>query len=134
MFSRIRETIRIITYREPQNGADALIVERAEIAASPQGKFIARMLEVVPVIYILGYVAGSIGSHISKIVPPMHSASLTTIAGAVGVLLGLILQWVKEDVQEKIRARLNLADVLSPYFGHRLENTIRILKGSVRAS
>ncbi len=130
MFSRIKEAIRIVTYREPEHGPDAVIVDHQAAGSSRTGRIIAAGIEVLIVVYVLAYIAGRIGERLSKIIPTSHSSvSVATIAGAVGVLLALIVHSIKNDIETKIRARINLAEVLAPYFGHRLDYAIRVLKG-----
>jgi hypothetical protein len=78
--------------------------------------------------------AGRIGVIVDKALPHKYSTATNTIIGAVGVLLVLILHWIRDDIERKIRAQIHLSDTLAPYFGHRLERAGRILKGSVRVS
>jgi hypothetical protein len=129
VFSRIREAIRIITYREPDSGPDAVIVDHKVATSSRAGRIISRGLEVLMVVYVLAYVSARISERLSKIIPSTHSVSVTTIAAAIGVLLMFLVHSIKDDIETKIRTRLNLAEALAPYFGHRLDYTIRVLKG-----
>lgn len=129
MFDRIREAIRIITYHEPADGPDAVIVERGAETPSKVGKTISRVIEFVVVFYALAYAAGSVGERLSRIIPPTRSVSVATLAGAVGILLVYIVNSIRNDIESRIRARINLAEMLAPYFGHRLDYTIRVLKG-----
>src|SRR5258708_7369509 len=116
MFSRIQDAIRTVTYREPETGQDAVIVERESPTASTAGKVISHVLELILVVYVLAYAAGYISEHLTKIIPATRSVSLGTIAGAVGVLLAFILHQLRDDIQQKIKARINLSEVLAPYF------------------
>ena len=68
MFSRIREAIRIITHREPNNGPDAVIVDRGKITPPRAGLVIAQGIEVLAIAYIFGFFAGKIGPFIYKFV------------------------------------------------------------------
>jgi hypothetical protein len=134
MFSRIREAVRIITHREPENGADAVIVEQENTASSRAGTFIAHFLEFFILAYLFGFFAGRIGPIIYKFVPHPHIASVSTIIGAIGFLLAVWLHSIRNDIEKHLRAQLDLAKVLAPYFGHRLTNAIRTMKGSVRVA
>ena len=129
MFSRIREAVRILTYREPQGGPDHVTVERVAISVPRFGKFIAGFFEVTLGAYAIGYLAGHISTRIDKLIPPTRSLSVTTLAGAVSFLLVYLLHSFRADIEAKLRAHLNLTELLAPYFGHRLENAARILKG-----
>lgn len=129
MFSRIREAIRIVNYREPHNGADAVIVEQTPATSRPTGKLIASLIEWTLLVYSLAYIAGIVSDRLTKFVPATRSVSIGTIAGAVGVLLALVLHSLRDDIERKLRSRIDLAELLAPYFGHRLDYTIRVLKG-----
>jgi hypothetical protein len=134
MFSRIREALRIITHREPENGADAVIVERESTTPSRAGFFIAHTVEILAIAYLFGYVAGKIGPFLYKLVPHPHLASVSTIIVALGFLLAMWLHSIRADLEKHLRAHLDLGNALAPYFGHRLTNAIRTMKGSVRAA
>jgi len=129
MFSRIQEAIRTLTYREPETGQDAVIMERTPPVSTAAGRAISHILEYVILVYALADVAVRISERLTRLIPNTHSVSLETLAAGVGILLVLILHQVRDDIQEKIRARINLKNVLAPYFGHRLDYTIRVLKG-----
>jgi hypothetical protein len=129
MFSRIQNAIRTITYREPETGQDAAIVEHKTPTATGAGKVISHTLELLLVVYVLAYMAGYISDHLTKVIPATRSVSIEVVAGAIGAVLVLILHQLRNDIQEKIKARINLSELLAPYFGHRLDYTIRVLKG-----
>lgn len=129
MFSRIREATLILAYREPESGEDAVIVEHKPASFPAAGKVISQVIEVFALVYSLAFVAGRVGEHLNKLIPPMRSVSTETLAGAVGVLLVMTLHSVRDDIEKKIRARINLSELLAPYFGHRIDNTLRTLKG-----
>jgi hypothetical protein len=129
MFSRIREAARIISYREPQHGPDFVIAEHHTPTTSRAGRTISNILEVLVAIYTLGYAAGYISEHLNKLMPSTRSFSMNTLTGGIGVLLAIVLNSFRDDIEKKIRARINLAEILAPYFGHRLDHTFRVLKG-----
>jgi hypothetical protein len=134
MFSRIREAIRIIAYREPESGPDAVIVERADMPVSNAGRRIAGLLEGIVAIYTIGYIASLIGDKVFNVFPGKHSMSVTVLVGSVAALLTLMVHWVRQDLEEKLRTHFHLRDTLAPYFGKRLDSASRVLRGSVRAS
>lgn len=134
MFSRIREAFRIITHRESECGVDAVIVERENTAPSRAGVYIAHVLEFIFLAYLFGFFAGRIGALIYKFVPHPRIASLSTVIGAIGFLLAIWIDSIRNDIEKHLRARLHLGTILAPYFGHRLTNAIRTMKGSVRVA
>jgi hypothetical protein len=129
MLSRIQDAIRTIAYREPETGQDAVIVEHKAPTATGAGKVISHTLELVLVVYVLADIARYISDHVTKMIPATRSVSVGFVAGAAGVLLAFVLHQLRDDIQGKIKARLNLSELLAPYFGHRLDYTIRVLKG-----
>ncbi len=132
MFSRIREAVRIITYREPESGQDAVIVERTNPTSPAAGKVISHIIELFGVIYVIGIVVGPLGRLIEHVTP--KSLSLTSIAGALGALLMFAASWLRSDIERAIHARAHIADIVAPFFGHRLDTAARVLRGSVRGS
>jgi hypothetical protein len=128
MLSHIREAIRIVSYREPQDGPGIVIAERIEPSVSAAGKRISRFLEAIIVICVFGPIAALVGIKLGRLYQG-QSLALTTITGAVGVFLGLMVEWLRTDVERNIRTHINLADALAPFFGRRLDNAFRILKG-----
>ncbi len=129
MFSRIKDATRIITYREPATGPDAVIVERDRPTTTAAGKVISHVFELLVVVYALAHAAAYITDHLTKIIPATRSVSLGTIAAAIGVLLAFVMHQLRDDIEQKIRAHINLSELLAPYFGHRIDRTIRVLKG-----
>jgi hypothetical protein len=128
MFSRIREAIRIIGYREPNCEAPFVIQEHIEPPPpSVTGRRIAYLIQVAFAIYIIGRVSGPIGKELILLLPG-HAVSLT-VAGGTGALLMWTIDWLRNDIQTKLRLHLNLDDKLAPFFGHKLENVFRVLKG-----
>src|SRR5260370_838898 len=126
MFSRIREAARIITYREPQNGQDFAIMECVKPRVSAAGRAIANFFEVFTVVYIIGRLAGPLAGKLEHLIP--GPVALTTLVGSLGALLMLLVHWLRNDIQQKISSHINLTDTLAPFFGHKLDNTFRVLR------
>jgi hypothetical protein len=131
MFSHIKEAIRTVTYRDSPDDPDIVIAERAEPAIPVAGRRISRLIEGFVIVSIVGPIAAFAGLQLDHLIP-RGSVTLTTIAGTVGVFLGLAVNWLRTDIERNISSHVNLADALAPFFGHRLDETFRILKGSTR--
>ena len=129
MFSRIHEALRILTYHEPETGPDAVIVERKETPAPRAGRAIANTIEIFMVAYLVGSLAGYIGSYLYKFVPHTRVASITTIVGALGFLLTIWGSRLRADIEAHLRAHLDLGNALAPFFGHKLTYASRVMKG-----
>jgi hypothetical protein len=131
MFSRIKEAKRIISFRESDLGPypDVVIEQRKPAKTTKAGRTIAYLFEFAFVVLVLARIAGYIGLHLEKLIPAVHSVSLTTLAAAIGIVLTLLLDTVRNDILSRVRGRIKLVELLAPYFGHRLDNTIRVLRG-----
>jgi len=105
-----------------------VIVERVEPSVSAAGRAISQFFEVFVAVYVISYIAGPLAREIDKLIPN-RSVAMTTIAAAVGAIFMYIVDWLRADLQLKISSRVNLTDKLAPFFGHRLDNTFRVLRG-----
>jgi MFS family permease len=129
VFNRLRETIHILTYREPVvHGPDAVIVPKRKDNAPQAGKVIAWLFEAFIFLYVVGFVAGHLGTMISRY-PPTKAISVGTLIGALGAVLYWLAHNLTLQIQMLLKRRLNLADRLAPYFGHKLDETYRAMKG-----
>ncbi len=134
MFTRIQEAKTILTHSEPEFGPDAVIVERKNATPSRAGEIIADAIQFFLIAYVIGFLAGKIGSYVYRVLPQHPSASLATIIGALGFMIAVLGHRIRMDVENRIRATLDLGKIMAPYFGNRLTKAIRIMRGSVRAS
>jgi hypothetical protein len=129
MFARLKETYRILSYREPvTSGPDIVVVEETRPRVPRSSKIIATVIEAFVVVYMLGLAAGRVANILSH-VPPTKVVSIATLAGALGALFSYLLHSVVTEVQKKIQTHLNLSDKLAPYFGRKLDSTFRVLSG-----
>ena len=128
MFSHIREAVRIVSYHETQGGPDIVIRERIEPTVPVAGKHIARFFEIIVVVYVIGRIAGPLGYKLGHLIPA-RTLAMTSVAGALGALMMLMVDWLRTDIQQKISLHINLGNTLAPFFGRRLDNMFRILRG-----
>jgi len=130
MFARLKETIRILSYRPPTvHGPDAIIVEKSKSPPTSRfGRSIAFFLEGFILISAIGFAAGHLGKTLEGLPLPKTGVSLATLAGALGALLLWIFHALVNQLQGAVQKRLNLADKLAPYFGHKLEETVRTIR------
>lgn len=131
MFSRLRETFGILTYRpDAHDRPDVVFVEDKPIEPSRASRAIAASIAVFVLITAVGMVA----RFLSQIIfPDQATVSLSKLATILGGILGF-LAYVLLDRQihswiDKVIVRLQITDRLAPYFGNRLTETIRILRG-----
>ncbi|MGA3056295.1 MAG: hypothetical protein ABSD63_18965 [Candidatus Korobacteraceae bacterium] len=135
MFSRAKEAYRILTHREPNFGPDAVVVDGDSESVKPT-KFsskISKGIELTVFAIGLGYVAGKI-EHIFPDVQTKTFLSTATLIGALGVIFGFLTRSLIADIEAKLRLRIHLSETLAPFFGHKLESTVRVLKGTTRGA
>lgn len=134
MLSRIKETIRILSYREPHDGRDIVFVEHHEPTGSSVGIRIAHTLQVMLVVGIISPLAGFASKYLEQVIPS-KSIAFSTLAAGVGALSMVLVHWLRGELQQTLFSHLNISSTCAPYFGHRIEEAIRTLKGQqVRAS
>ena len=132
MLNRIRETVRILTYRDKRPAADIPDMEvrpESPDSATPAGKRIARIIESLTLVLVAGIGGERIAYFFTHLLDnqKQHTA-LPTLAGVVAALLVIVVNWLVRDLHTVLHMRLNLRTHLAPYFGHRLDNAIRILR------
>lgn len=130
MFARLKETYRVLSYRAPVvHGPDAVIIPARNPEDAPAfGKFVAFLIEAGICVYGVGYVAGHVGSAFFHAHPSEHF-SLTTVVGILGAVLFWLGHSLLIEVQKALKKYLNLGQTLSPYFGHKVHDTYRTIRG-----
>ena len=129
MFSRIREAIRILSYKPEKHVPDIVVINEASIPSPSRfGKVISVVIEDGLLIVAIGILAGKIGSALHHAVPG-KSLSIATIAGALGALFAWMFHRFMNDLKIRLKSQINLSEKLAPYFGHKLDATYRLLRG-----
>jgi uncharacterized membrane protein YeaQ/YmgE (transglycosylase-associated protein family) len=129
MFSRIREAIRILSYKPEKRVPDIVVIDEASLPAPSRfGKVISTIMEDGLLIVLIGILAGKIGSALYHAAPG-KSLSIATIAGALGALFAWIFHSFMNDLKLRLKSQINLSEKLAPYFGHKLDATYRLLRG-----
>jgi len=136
MFGRIQETIRILSYREPTHVPDAAIVEATSPTPTKAGRTIARLIEATVLVIAIGYLSEFALLHLNRLIPTdkHSSAFITAVAGSLGAVLVLIVGWLRNDLERKIQGKIHLARFLAPFFGNKIDRTLRVLKAKPRAN
>jgi hypothetical protein len=111
------------------HGPDAVIVERKPaVPVSGFSKLIAFVIEAAILVSAVGFIAGRLGAFISHM-HPVKAVSTFTVVGVVSALLLWITEQFIARFQLFLKVKLNIADKLAPYFGHKLDETYRIIRG-----
>jgi hypothetical protein len=135
MFGRLRETIRVLSYREPTHVPDAAIVEAVSPAPTRAGTAIVRFIEGLVIIITVGFVAEFSILHLNHLIPTdkHSSAFLVAVSGSLGALMTLFIGWIRHDLERQLQGKLHLEKFLAPFFGNKLDRTCRVLKAKPRA-
>ena len=133
MFSRIREVVRVLSYREPHNNACFVFEEHNEPKALATGQRIASVMVGTLAVYVVALLSGPVSFAIQHLVPG-RSVAMITLAGGVGALMMWMVETVRKEILQNIRTHIRLEERLAPFFGHRLESVFRALRGSTHAS
>jgi hypothetical protein len=129
MFRRIRETIEAFRSDKPAPHAvpDLIFVQEQKQELTSISRHIGRLFEGL----LLTFAGGIVGEVAWK-----SLASKNLIHVSVGMTIGItsaISVWIGHALlnrlNEKVRFKLKIGERLAPYFGHRLYETYRILKG-----
>lgn len=127
MFRKFRETVHILTYRHvPIHPIPSPETEGIQ----PPSKISLRVGAFVQ-IWLIALVFGSVGALVSKSVFSHQSElSITTLTGIAGAVAALIGQWVVKSGENIIREKLG--NPLAPFFGYKIDETVRIIRGRSR--
>ncbi|MGH9670259.1 MAG: hypothetical protein ACRD3A_09120 [Terriglobales bacterium] len=132
MFTRIRQAYRILSSKDIGPPAhlcpDVVFVD--EDAAEPNrgGKLVAGLLEAL----LLAIVAGWLGTRLTLLIEALRgreTASLTAVGIVAALLFGLLHQLTEHNLVKGLQLHLKFEERLAPYFGHRIDNAIRMLRG-----
>jgi len=137
MFTRLRETVRILSYHEPNtgpHGPDVHFVVQEPQHFSKTRLNVAKLVQAVLAVYIVGKLATPCTTALEKLLQGHHPPTATSVAGGIGALLIFGGHWLRQRIEGAIQKRVRLEEILAPYFGRRLENAIRTLKGVPRAT
>ena len=137
MFTRLRETYRILSYREPNegpHGPDVHFVRHEPERFSKVRLSVANLVQVSVVVYVISNLATPFSNAFEQLLRGHHAPTVTSVAGGLGALLVFAFHWLRQQLEGAIQKKVRLEEILAPYFGRRLENTIRTLKGAPRAT
>ncbi len=127
MFRRLQETIRMLRKpsENPFTKPDVVFVEELELRVSRVSKAIGGFIEALVLVLVAGYA----GSSIAGLFPKQTGFSVGTLAGITAALLSLFGIQLSNNLNRKLQLHLKIGQQIAPYFGHRLEQTYRTLKG-----
>ena len=130
MFTRLRGTISVLRYArvEATNHPDVIFVEEKQLEPSRISRAIGAFIGGFILITAVGYIVRLLG-HLVSPGNTAVSVSRTTLAAIVGGLLYIFFDRQIHSWIDSVQVRFRITDRLAPFFGHKLEETFRILKG-----
>lgn len=137
MFTRLQETYRIISYREPiegPHGPDVHFVCQEPQRFSKIRLGVTRLVQAMVMVCVASKLATLCTFAFERLMQGHQSLTVTSVAGGFGALLVFAFHWLRQQLEGAIQKRIRLEEMLAPYFGKQLENTIRTLKGMSSAT
>ena len=125
MFRRIKDTIRILSYKEAVPHPDLESSKDSYVSVTRAGKRIALVLTGVIAVIIGNTGYRALDAALSRNHKFVASATASQIIPAA---FSLIAFWVFENWKGDMFVRLDLPHRLEPYFGHRIESALRIIR------
>ena len=131
MFTRLKKTIAVLKARE-DHGKTPDVVFLDEGAIQQTTMFSRRFVDLLEALVVI-YVLVSIGGFLGGVLFPEREVSAKTFSSVVAGLIALFISVscsVKlHEFISKVVGRVRLANHLYPYFGNRLEKTLRTIRG-----
>jgi hypothetical protein len=88
------------------------------------------LIEFAVCFLAIGLLAGYLGTALfGRLHHATSAISLTTVVGTLGALLWWFGHNVLVKIQGLAQRKLNLAEKLAPFFGHKIEETYRAIRG-----
>ncbi len=124
MFRKIRHTAYIIGYRHKATHPDLPPMAQAPKTVSRISLTIGSVIQLFIIVFAIGLMA----ARASKLLFPHElRLSLETLSGIFGALAMIIAQYVLRAIESSLHSKMG--NPLAPYFGHKIEETVRTIKG-----
>ncbi len=126
MFGRVREAIRILSYKHEPLHPDLSSGPGDEVQVSSASSKIGRAIEYLLIAMAAGLVADLVFGFVSNHHTLLSTGTVLGITGAVMALLG---ESIFGFLNREIHLGLKLGEKLAPYFGHKLQEVLTTLRG-----
>ncbi len=130
MFTRIRYAAKVLSYSPPKTSEfdrpDIVFEEVSPPEVTKVSKGIGTFIEIGLIAIVIGLVSGPI---VHRIFPGKTQSSLMTITGVAASLLSILANQFIEDLNIRIRLKLKIGEKVAPFFGHKIMQAVRTLKG-----
>jgi hypothetical protein len=127
LFSRIRLLVQAVRSEAPDLASTPDFVFEAEEPEklSRVSLAIGGLIEVSAIAFFGGW----LGHRFAQLLLSGSSPQLSTVSGIAGAFLGVAGLQCVDALNRRIQLRLRLGERLAPFFGHKVEEACRVLKG-----
>lgn len=129
MFTRLRNTVHILSYREektpPHLTPEIEFEEYKPVKHSKIADFLAKTVGLFIVLTVVGFTISWATRAITNIFQK-PSVSVATV-GVMGGLIALLLERISGSIRLFLARHFRI--ILIPHLGHKIEETYRILRG-----
>ena len=128
MFSRIRYAAHVLSSSpvNPYEHAGIAFVEEKPVRITRVALAIGSFIEITIVSFIVALVASPL---VTRVWPGKQVAGVNSLTAFVASMLGLLGYIFFERFKSEIASRLRIGQRIAPYFGHKITDAIRILRG-----
>jgi hypothetical protein len=129
MFTRIRYAAHVLssptTALQPHERPDIVFEDAKPQEVTAASKRIAKLIEIL----LISLLVSSVSVHFISAFFAQKNANLTGITATMAALLAIVLDHLRATINSKIGEKLKIGERISPYVGHRLARTYRIIRG-----
>jgi hypothetical protein len=134
MFTHIREAVRIVTSKPSRPAKhetpDYVIAPQQQVFTTAAGRRIAKTLQFLLVVLACGYVGGKLAGVFDRLTGQTRlSNSFPAVYGICSLVIFFLAHSIKQKLEARLDAHLNLSFWLSPYFGRRITNAMHTMRG-----
>jgi hypothetical protein len=126
MFSRIRYAAHVLSSSpvNPYEHADIAFEEEKPVEITRVSRIIGGLIEVIVVSLVIGTIAAPLFVRLW----PIH-ANVNSMTAVVASILAMLFTHFFERFKSEIGNQLKIGQRVAPYFGHKITEAFKILRG-----
>ena len=128
MFSRIRYAAHVLSSPrvDPYEHADIAFEEEKPVEITRVSRAIGGLLEIIVVSLVIGIFAAPL---LTRVWPFRITANVNETTAIIAAILGMLAMHCFERVKSEISKHLQIGEKIAPYFGHKIAETYKIIRG-----
>jgi len=128
MLSRIRYAARVLSTPRvsPYEHADIGFEEEQPVVVSRLSRAIGGLVEVIVVSFVIGIFAAPF---LTRVWPFHTIVDVNRTTATIASILGILATHSYERIKTEIQNHLKIGDKIAPYFGHKITETYKTLRG-----